>query len=141
MLVSSITESIGRSSRPKVFYEKGVLRNSAKFTGKNLGQSLFFNKVADLRPATLLKKRLWYRCFPVSFAKFLGTTFFYRTPLVAASRMASTFFFIKQCFAPNKVGDVWGSNRDSFIPRNKKSFVWRNFGNKETWMFFTWGIQ
>ena len=25
------------------------------------------------RPATLLKKRLWHRCFPVNFAKFLGT--------------------------------------------------------------------
>ena len=24
-----------------------------------------FNKVAGLRPATLLKKRLWHRCFPV----------------------------------------------------------------------------
>ena len=30
-------------------------------------------------PATLLKKRLWHRCFPVNFAKFLGTIF-YRTP-------------------------------------------------------------
>ena len=39
----------------------------------------FFNKVAGLTPATLLKKRLWYRCFPVNFAKFL------RTPSVAAS--------------------------------------------------------
>ena len=28
-----------------------------------------------LRPATLLKKRLWHRCFPVNFAKFLGTLF------------------------------------------------------------------
>ena len=28
-----------------------------------------------LRPATLLKKRLWQRCFPVNFAKFLGTAF------------------------------------------------------------------
>ena len=27
---------------------KGVLRNFVKFTGKNLRQSLFFNKVADL---------------------------------------------------------------------------------------------
>ena len=26
-----------------------------------------FNKVADLRPATLLKKRLWRTCFPVNF--------------------------------------------------------------------------
>ena len=28
-----------------------------------------------LRPAALLKKRLWYRCFPVNFAKFLKTPF------------------------------------------------------------------
>ena len=27
-------------------------------------------------PATLLKKRLWHRCFPVNFAKFLRTPFF-----------------------------------------------------------------
>ena len=31
---------------------------------------------SSLRPATLLKKRLWHRCFPVNFAKFLRTTFF-----------------------------------------------------------------
>ena len=46
-----------------------------KFTGKHLCQSLFFNKVAGLRPATSLKKRLWHRCFPLSFAKFLRTPF------------------------------------------------------------------
>ena len=33
---------------PVVFCKKGVLRNFAKFTGKNLCQSLFFNKVAGL---------------------------------------------------------------------------------------------
>ena len=38
-------------------------------------QSLFFNKDAVLRSATLLKIRLWYRCFPVNFAKFLRTPF------------------------------------------------------------------
>ena len=32
---------------PEVFYKKGVLRNFAKFTGKHLCQSLFFNKVAS----------------------------------------------------------------------------------------------
>ena len=32
------------------------------------------------RPATLLKKRLWHRCFPVNFVKVLRTPF-YRTPL------------------------------------------------------------
>ena len=33
------------------------------------------NKVTDLRLPTLLKKRLWRRCFPVNFAKFLRTSF------------------------------------------------------------------
>ena len=36
--------------------KKDVLRNFAKVTGKHLGQSLFFNKVAVLTPGTLLKK-------------------------------------------------------------------------------------
>ena len=58
--------------------KKGALRNFAEITGKHLWQSLFFNKVA--RPATLLKKRIWHRFFPVDFAKFLATPF-YRTPL------------------------------------------------------------
>ena len=52
---------------------KGVLWNFAKFSGKNLCQSLFFNKVTDLRPGTLFTMRLWRRCFPVNFAKFLRT--------------------------------------------------------------------
>ena len=55
-------------SCPEVFCKKGVLSNFEKFTGKHLCQSLlfnqvslFFNKVAGLRPETLLKKRLWHR--------------------------------------------------------------------------------
>ena len=32
-----------------------------------------------LRPATLLKKRLWQRCLPVNFAKFLRTPFLQST--------------------------------------------------------------
>ena len=59
-----------RSSRPEVFYKKGVLRNFVKFTGKHLCLTLFFNKVF------LLEKRPWHKCFPVNFAKFLRTPFF-----------------------------------------------------------------
>ena len=62
-----------RSSRLEVFYRKGILRNFEKFTGKHLCQSLLFNKIAGLRTVTLLKKRFWYRCFPVNFSKFLKT--------------------------------------------------------------------
>ena len=36
---------IGRSSQPREFYEKGVLKNFAKFTGKYLCQSLFLIKL------------------------------------------------------------------------------------------------
>ena len=66
---------IDRSSCPEVFCKKGILRNFAKFTGKHLCHSFLFNSVASLRPATLLKKRLWHRCFPKNFSKFLGTPF------------------------------------------------------------------
>ena len=59
--------------------EKGVLRNYTKFTGKDLCQSLFFSKVTSSRSATSLKKRLWYKCFPVNFAKFLRTPFLQNT--------------------------------------------------------------
>ena len=42
------------SSRQEVFCEKSVLRNFTKFAGKHLCQSLFFNKVAGLRPQAKL---------------------------------------------------------------------------------------
>ena len=58
-----------RSSHRRCSVKKGVLRNFAKFTGKHL----------CLRPATLLKKRLWRRCFPVIFEKFLRTPFLQNT--------------------------------------------------------------
>ena len=49
-----------------------ALRNSAKFTGKHLCQRLFFNRP---EACNFIKKRLWRRSFPVSFAKFLRTSF------------------------------------------------------------------
>ena len=54
-----------RSSRPETLCKKGVFKNFAKFIGKYLRQSLFFNKV----------KRLWHRCFTVNFANFVRTLF------------------------------------------------------------------
>ena len=56
--VKNFNDILDRSSRPEMFCKKGVLRNFTKFTGKHLCQSLFFNKVPDLKYATLLKKRL-----------------------------------------------------------------------------------
>ena len=58
----------GRRSHRRCSVEKGVLKNFAIFTGKRLCQILFLIKLkASLKPATLLKKRLQHRCFPVMF--------------------------------------------------------------------------
>ena len=76
-----------RSSHQRCSIIKGVLRNFTKFTGKHLRQSLFFNKVAGLRPATLFKKSPWHRCFPVNLVKFFRTTFLQNT----AKRLLLTF--------------------------------------------------
>ena len=67
--------AVFRSSRPEVFCKKGALRNFAKFTGKHLHQSLIYNKVAGLMPATLSKMGLWNSYFPVNCTKFLRTPF------------------------------------------------------------------
>ena len=83
-----------RSSHQMCSVTKGVPRNFAKFTGKHLCQSLFFNKVAGLRPAILLKKRLWHRCFPVNFAKFL------RTPFLQNTSGRLLLFIFLECLAP-----------------------------------------
>ena len=83
------------NSRLEVLCKKSVLRDFGKFIGKHLCRSLFFNKVAGLSPATLLKKRLWpcnfiqketlAQVFSCEFCKISMNTFSYRTPPVAAS--------------------------------------------------------
>ena len=83
-----------RRSRPEVFCKKGVLGNCAKFTGKHMRQDLFLNKVPGLLPASIFKKRLWRRYFPVNFAKILRSLFLCKTPLVTAS-LSSHLQFIE----------------------------------------------
>ena len=63
-----------------MFCKKGVLRNFTNFAGKHLCQSLFLNIVAGLRPATLLKKRLWHRCFLMNLRNFKELLFFIEHP-------------------------------------------------------------
>ena len=59
---------------------KTVLLKSSPDSQKNtcVGVS-FFNKVAALRPATLLKKRLWHKCFPANLVKFSRSPFLQNT--------------------------------------------------------------
>ena len=59
-----------------MFYKKSVLRNFVKFTGKHMCQSLFFNKVAGLRPANLLKRGTLAQVFSYEFCEIFSNTFF-----------------------------------------------------------------
>ena len=59
---------VRRCSVGKVFLE--ISENSQENTCARVS---FLIKLQ--RPATLLKKRLWHRCFPVNFAKFLRIPF------------------------------------------------------------------
>ena len=58
---------------PEVFGKKGVLKNFAKFTGKRPCQSLFFNKAAGLRSATLFTLAQVFSC---KFCRIFKNTFF-----------------------------------------------------------------
>ena len=52
------------SSRPEVFYKHQLFKKFAKFLGKHLHRSLFFDKVASWIQYDL-QMRFRYRCFPV----------------------------------------------------------------------------
>ena len=57
LLIFKFAEQLQKQP-PKVFFEESLIRNFAKFEGKHLCESLFFNKVVGLSPATLLKVTL-----------------------------------------------------------------------------------
>ena len=68
---------------PEASYKKSVSKNFLKVTGKHLCQSLFFDNVTDLRPATLLKKK---QTPTQSFLlRILRDTTFFRAPRVTGS--------------------------------------------------------
>ena len=93
-----------RSSHQRCSIKKGVLRNFTKFKGKQLCQSLFFKKVVGLRHATLVKKRLWHRCFPVNFVKFL------RIPFLQNTSGRLLLSLVKQSGKAKSILKIWQRN-------------------------------
>ena len=90
-MILKIIFRILRSTHRRCSVKKGVIGNFAKSTGKHLCQSLFFNKVTGLRPATLFKERLWHWLFFVSFGKFPRKAFLQNT----SGRLLMNFITIK----------------------------------------------
>ena len=76
VVLASLLLTLKRSSHQEVFCEKGVFRKFAKHRKTPVRVSFLIKlQASGLRPAALLKKRLWHRCFPVNFVKFLETPF------------------------------------------------------------------
>ena len=107
--------------------KRGVPRDFAKFAGKLMCQSPFFNKVADLRPATLLKKDTLAQMFSYEFCEIWKNSIFHRTPPVAASAVLSANYrFLFNCmkiiksFRKYRIRLVLGRTfRDSSVNINK----------------------
>ena len=80
---------------PEVFCNKGVLRNFAKFAGKNLCQSLFFNNIAGLRPQTrhfIKKETLIVQLFLCKFCEISKNTYFREQLWTTASGLQFTLY-------------------------------------------------
>ena len=67
-----------RSSPRRCSLRKGVLRNFAKFRGKHLCQSLFFNKIIGLMPqvCNFIQKETMAQVFSCKFCEISKNTFF-----------------------------------------------------------------
>ena len=76
-----------RSSYPKVFCKKSVLRNFAKFTGKHLCHSLLCLSppVPQPQACNFIKRETLAQVFSCEFYKIFKNTFSYITPPVVAS--------------------------------------------------------
>ena len=116
---------MNRNSHQRCSVRLGVLRNFTKFTGKHLCQSLFFNKAAGLRTATLLKKGLWHRCFPVNFVEFLRTPFSQKS---SGRLLPNEVTYLKLLKTPGL--NFFGNS----VPKNEVSFL-ECFFDRELWSF------
>ena len=117
-----------RSSHQGCSIKKGVLRNFTKFTGKHLCQSL--------RPATLLKKKLWHRCFPVNFEKFLRTPFLQNTSgrlllNINTSTEGINTLGWKLVYSPGKRLNLWFNWKTDICSKLRNCFESVTKGNLE----------
>ena len=72
------SSSIHRSSRPEVFWKKGILKIFTEFSGKHLCQSIF------------IKKEALAQVFSYEFCEIFKNIYFYKTPPLAASEAKLT---------------------------------------------------
>ena len=81
--------------------KKGVLKNFAKFTGKHLCQSLFFNK-ADSEACNFIKKETLTQVFSCEFCVSSKNTFFTEHLWTTASVLMVMIIRVSGKFPPGK---------------------------------------
>ena len=73
-LIESCMESFKQKQPPQVFCKKRCFLKILRIHKKTPAPGLFF--IIKFRPATLLKKRLWHRRFPMNFCEIFLKNFF-----------------------------------------------------------------
>ena len=118
----------------RCFAKKVFLEISQNSQEKHLSENFLFNKVKGLRLATLSKKRLWHRCFPVNFTKFLRTPFLQNTP--ADCFCVYTPLWKNQLYIVLSKRQIFVFCNTSFFFELKKTFslVICNYHNTNTFM-------
>ena len=74
--VFTISDCFGRLIKLILTNKEAFVQRCCWKISKNSQENTCAKASFWLTPATLLKKRLWHRCFPHNFAKFLRTPFF-----------------------------------------------------------------
>ena len=76
-VIRDIIACKSQKQSPEVFYEKDVVKNSKKLTGKHVYQSLFFDKVSGIRPlaCNFIKKETLAQVLSCEFCKILEHLF------------------------------------------------------------------
>ena len=77
----------------EVFCEKRYSQKFCKIQRKTHVPKSLFKQSCRPQAGNFIKKRLWHKCFPVIFAKFLETPFLQNT----SRRLLLTKFFLKIC--------------------------------------------
>ena len=112
---------------PVVFCEKRGSSKFHKIHRKAPVPESLFNKVAGLRPTTLLKTGLWHRCFPVNFVIFRRTTFSQNLQTTASYNGLIDSYFDMECNNDGAVRKKTGISCRRILTRTYQPFVYHVF--------------
>ena len=89
------SEKFHKIHRKTPVSESFLIKLQASTPPENIRKPMVFLRFQGvLRPATLFQKRLWHRCSPVNFAKFLRTPFLQNTSQRLLLALIHHFYFV-----------------------------------------------